>query len=111
MNATNRKAAKAAFKERKGAAGIYAVRCIPTRQVWVGAAPNLETIQNRIWFALRHGDRSFLDLQAARREHGIENLTFEELERFDDDVNPLMRKDLLKARAAHWQETLQAEPM
>jgi hypothetical protein len=111
MNTTNRKAAKAAYKERQSVTGIYTVRCIPTGQVWVGAAPNLETIQNRIWFALRHGDRSFLGLQAACREHGIENLAFEELERFDDDVNPLMRKDLLKARAAHWQETLQAEPM
>jgi hypothetical protein len=111
MNTTNRKAAIDAYKERKGAAGIYAVRCVLTGQAWVGAAPNLETIQNRIWVALRHGDRSFLGPQAACREHGIENLTFEELERFEEGLTPLRQKDLLKARAAHWQETLRAEPV
>ncbi len=109
MSTTDRKAAKAAYRERKTPAGIYAVRCTPTNEVWVGAAPNLDTIQNRIWFSLRHLGSAFRPLQAAWREHGEESFTFEELERLDDDVNPILLRDLLKARAAHWQETLQAE--
>jgi hypothetical protein len=109
MTTIDRKAAKAAYKERKSVAGTYAVRCVPSGQVWVGAAPNLDTIQNRIWFSLRHGNSSFPTLQAAWNEHGAESFTFEELERLDEDVNPYRRKDLLKERAASWQESLQAQ--
>ncbi len=109
MTTTDRKAAKAAYKERKPAAGIYAVRCVPTGEIWVGAAPNLETIQNRIWFSMRHVGGAFRSLQPAWKAHGEEGFTFEEVERLGEEVSPLRQKDLLKARAAHWQDTLKAE--
>jgi hypothetical protein len=51
MTMNDRRAAKAAYTERKSVAGIYAVRCLPTGQVWVGATPNLDAIQNRIWLS------------------------------------------------------------
>ena len=108
---TNRKAATAAYKERKTVAGIYAVRCRPTGQVWVGAAPNLETIPNRIWFSLRHGNSSFRTLQPVWDEHQPDDFSFEELERLGDDVSEFRRKDLLKERAAYWLQELQALPM
>jgi hypothetical protein len=111
MTTKDRKAAIAAYKERKTVAGIYAVRCTASGQVWVGAAPNLDTIQNRIWFSLRHPNSTFRDLQAAWNEHGAESFTFQELERLDEDVNPLLRKDLLKQRSTHWQEFLSARPL
>ena len=100
---------KAAYKERKSPAGIYTIRCTPTGQIWVGATPNLDAIQNRIWFSLRHGHDSFRPLQVAWQEHGEERFTFEELERLDEAVSPLRQKDLLKARAVHWQDALKAE--
>ena len=109
MTTGERKAAKAAYRERRSAAGIYAVRCAASGQVWVGAAPNLDAIQNRIWFSLRHLGSAFRPLQAAWKEHGEERFTFEELERLADDLNPILLRDLLKARAAHWQQTLRAE--
>jgi hypothetical protein len=108
---TNRKAATAAYKERKTVAGIYAVRCLPTGQVWVGSAPNLETIPNRIWFSLRHGNSSWRTLQPVWNEHQPEEFAFEELERLGDDVSEFRRKDLLKERAAHWLQELNALPM
>lgn len=108
MTTSDRKAAKAAYKEQKIVAGIYAVRCLPAGQVWVGAAPNLETIQNRIWFSMRHSVSSFRPLQSAWEEHGEGSFTFEELERLDDGVSPYRRKDLLQERAVYWQEALQA---
>jgi len=108
---TDRKAAVAAYKERKTVAGIYAVRCRPTGQVWVGAAPNLETIPNRIWFSLRHGNSSFRALQPVWDAHQPEDFSFEELERLGEDVNEFRRKDVLKERAAHWLAELQAQPM
>lgn len=111
MSPTDRKAAKAAYRERKTAAGIYAVRCAPTGQVWVGAAPNLETIQNRIAFTLRHGGDAFRAPQEAAREHGQESVAFEILETLNEETSPPRQKDLLKQRAAHWLETLQAQPI
>ena len=48
MKIDDRKAAIAAYKKRKSAAGIYAVRCAPTGESWIGQTLNLETIQNRI---------------------------------------------------------------
>ena len=49
----DRKAAVAAYKERKAIPGIYAVRCAATGQAWVGQTPDLTTVRNRIWFSLR----------------------------------------------------------
>lgn len=111
MSAIDRKAAKAAYREQTTVAGIYAVRCAASGQVWVGAAPNLTTIQNRIWYSLRHISTTFRSLQAAWNEHGADSFTFEELEHLPDDINPLLRRDELKKRAAHWQEELGAEAM
>ena len=52
---SDRKAAIAAYKERKTVAGIFVIRSQASAERWVGAAPNLEKIQNRIWFTLRQG--------------------------------------------------------
>ena len=43
MSTSDRKAAKVAYKERKPAAGIYAVRCTPTGEAWVGAGTRVES--------------------------------------------------------------------
>ena len=50
---SDRKAAIAAYKERKTIAGIFVIRCKASPQAWVGQTPNLEKVQNRIWFTLR----------------------------------------------------------
>ena len=55
MNRETRKAAVAAYKERKAEPGIYAVRCMASGQAWVGGAPDLATIWNRVSFTLRQG--------------------------------------------------------
>ena len=70
MKIDDRKAAIAAYKKRKSAAGIYAVRCAPTGESWIGQTLNLETIQNRIWFSLRAGGHSNRELQHAWTAHG-----------------------------------------
>ena len=48
MRGEQRKAAIAAYKERKVVAGIYAVRCSATGQCWAGAAPDLSTVETRL---------------------------------------------------------------
>jgi hypothetical protein len=108
MKREDRKAATAAYKERAKPAGIYALRCAPTGQCWVGRAPDLETVRNRLWFTLRLGNNPHRALQAAWREHGADAFAFEELERLDEDTPEISRERILKDRLAHWRETLDA---
>ncbi|UQD74931.1 GIY-YIG nuclease family protein [Bradyrhizobium japonicum] len=105
----DRKAAIAAYKERKTIAGIYVVRCAASGEAWVGQAPNLQTIQNRIWFSLRQGSHTCPTLQAAWNAHGEAGLTFSECERLDDEETDYVRNALLKERMLHWRSALKAE--
>jgi hypothetical protein len=108
MNEQDRKAAVAAYKERKVAAGIYTIRCIPTSQRWVGRAANLDTIQNRLRFTLQHGIHQNRSLQAAWREHGPDCFIFEVLERLDGAAIAYNRDGALRDRMAHWRAELEA---
>ncbi|MGB8841057.1 MAG: GIY-YIG nuclease family protein [Aliidongia sp.] len=108
MNTEDRKAAIVAYKERKTVSGIYAVRCAASGQVWVGQAPNIGTIQTRIWFGLRHRSSPNRDLQDAWNSHGADSIVFEELERLDEEELTYIRSALLRDRAAHWRATLAA---
>ena len=105
----DRKAAIAAYKERKTIAGIYVVRCASSGEAWVGQASNLETIQNRIWFSLRQGSHTCRSLQAAWTAHGPDGLTFEACERLEEEETLYIRDALLKERAQHWRAQLNAE--
>jgi hypothetical protein len=104
-----RKAAIAACKERKTFAGIFLIRCKATAETWVGQTPNLEKIQNRIWFSLRQGSHPCRSLQATWTTHGPDGLTFEECERLEEEETPYIRDALLKERALHWRAQLGAE--
>jgi hypothetical protein len=108
MTRDDRKAAKAAYKERKTVAGIYAVRCRLSGQIWVGQAPDVDTMQNRLWFTLRFGNDPHRSLQAAWTTHGADSFTFEILERLKEEDLPYIRQDLLKGQLAHWQAKLEA---
>ena len=106
---SDRKTAIAAYKERKTFAGIFVIRCIASSQAWVGQTPNLEKIQNRIWFTLRQGSHTCRSLQAAWTAHGPEGFTFEECERLEEEASAYVRDALLKERALHWRKQLGAE--
>jgi hypothetical protein len=106
MKIEDRKAAIAAYKKHKSVAGVFAVRCEGTGQVWVGQTLNLGTVQNRIWFSLRAGGHSNADLQRAWSVHGGNHFTFEALERLEDEEVPYVRDKLLKEREIHWRAAL-----
>ncbi len=108
MRAEDRKAAIAAYKERKTVGGIYALRCRATAQCWVGAAPDLDAIQNRLWFGLRLRTLHNAGLQSAYDAHGREGLTYEELERLDEEKDPYIRGRKLTERLVHWRGALKA---
>lgn len=104
-----RKAAVAAYKERKSVAGVFAVRCAPAAVVWVGGAPDLDKIQNRLWFQLKMSGCPHRSLQAAWHAHGADSLTFEVVERLEDEELAFARAAAMKARVAHWAAALGAE--
>jgi hypothetical protein len=111
MQSQDRKAAVAAYKERKSVAGIFAIRCAAVPQVWIGKCPNIDTIQNQIWFTLRHGSHPARGLQDAWRAHGSAAFTFEALERLDGDDTDFVRAVRLRDRATYWRATLGGLPM
>jgi len=108
MSSEVRKAAVSAYKERKVEGGIYAVRCHASDEAWVGGAPDLSTIQNRLWFTLRQGTNTHPSLQGAWNAHGSEAFDFEIVERLDDEPVGYIRNRVMKERLVSWAEQLQA---
>jgi hypothetical protein len=111
MKPLDKKLAIAAYKERKAVAGIYMVRCATSGEAWIGQSPTLDTVQNRIWFALRLGSSPHADLQKAWHEYGADNFTFEIVEQIDDEEAPYFKDDLLKRRLEYWRLKLEATPL
>ena len=108
MDRQSRKAAIAAYKERKPAYGVFAVICNATGEAWVGVSSHVDTEQNGLWFGLRLGTSPFAALQAPWKAHGEAEFRFEELERLREDFPQLSRGDELKKRQALWRARLQA---
>lgn len=106
---SSRKAAIRAYKERKTARGVFAMRCSETNSVWVDSAMDLEAAENRIWFALRlggpHTEKSML---TEFQTHGRDKFTYKVLETLDQDVEPIALRDLLKEKKLHWMAQLGA---
>jgi hypothetical protein len=90
------------YKARKPLRGAFAMRCCATGQVWVGSSMNLDATRNGLWFALDHGGHRDETLQAAWIAHGEQGFRYEILEKLDDDVPPIVVRDLLKEKKAHW---------
>jgi hypothetical protein len=108
MNGDARKAAIAAYKERKVTAGVYAVRSSASAAAWIGHWSDIDTIQRRIWFTLRQGTYPNRYLQDEWNLHGEAGFSFEVLERMPEDVTPFLRAGILKERAGYWRAHLDA---
>jgi hypothetical protein len=108
MDRPARKAAIAAFKDRKSSYGVYAVLCLATGEAWVGQSRNLDSQQNGLWFSLKHGGSPYPTLQAAWNLHGADAFKFEDLDRLRDDFPALNRPNELKRRQSLWATRLHA---
>jgi hypothetical protein len=106
-----RKAARQQYKTRISARGVFAVRCVSTGHVWVGASPNLEAARNQIWFMLRHGLHRDQPLQGEWNVCGETTFQFEILETLEPDVAALLLRDLLNNRKNHWAMELGASTL
>lgn len=111
MHGEARKAAIAAYKERKTAPGLFQVTCAGTQERWIGHAPDLGTIRNRIWFTLRNGSHRHTAMQAAWCRHGEAQFTFAEVERLsEDDLAPGYER-VMKSRLQEWCVRMDAQPL
>ena len=109
MDKSARRQAIRDYKDQTPTPGVFAVRCAPSGEVWVGGSPNLGSHQNRVWLQLKTGGHPNRAMQAAWNTHGDGAISFEELERIDDEsLTPLGRADLIKSRERHWITTLGA---
>ena len=108
MKSEDRKQAIADYKKRASAAGVFAIRCRATGDIWVGQALDLDKIQNRIWFTLRMGSHRNAELQRAWAAHGADNLALDTLERIEHEELAYVRDALLKERVQHWRTQLNA---
>ncbi|HWD00090.1 MAG TPA: GIY-YIG nuclease family protein [Candidatus Sulfopaludibacter sp.] len=107
----SRKEAIRKYKERKPLIGAYAIRCMPTGQVWAGVTRNLGAAHNAAWFSLRIDSHTDKSLQAQWNLHGESAFQYEILETLPDDVTPIGLPDLLKEKKAHWLARLNATPL
>jgi hypothetical protein len=108
MDRKQRKAAVAAYRERKTMAGIYAVVCHASGLRWLGRAPDINTVQNRLWFTLRQGGHPDRVLQAAWNQHGPDAFSLDVIERFEDETMACVRDAILRDRLSHWCSTFGA---
>ena len=107
--AVDRKAAVAAYKERKPQVGVFAVRCVATGETWVGESRHVDNHRNGLWFALGAGSCLNRPLQAAFTAHGADAFSYEVLETLDPDLSPMARGTALKEAGALWREELKAQ--
>ena len=108
MKTEDKRAARAAYKERKSIAGVYALRCASTGEVWVGQSRDLEKIWNRICFSLRSATGPQPGLQAAWNAHGESAFALEVVERLDEKTLDFALRSALDERAAFWRQKLSA---
>ena len=76
--------------------------------MWVGASTHLDSERNGIWFQLRLGLHQNKRMQAEWNAKREEAFAYEILETLDDDVLPLLLKDVLRERQKHWERELAA---
>src|SRR5437016_13977117 len=110
MKHEQRKTAVAAYRERKTAAGIYAVVCLGSASG--GSAGRRTSIASRTGCGSPGGmatARTRPCLQAAWTAHGAETFAMEIIERLDEETLSYVRDRVLKDRLAHWCSAFGAE--
>lgn len=100
----DRRAVKAAYRERKQDWSICAVRI--GGQAWVKLHPDPRAFENRIGFSLRQRGAPAPGMLAAWDSAG--EVTVEVLERLDPKLSEMARERVGEARLAHWAAALGA---
>ena len=104
----DRREIKRAFKERKTAKGVFAVRCRASGESWVSSSRDMDSSRTGVWFMLRNDSHHNTKMQASWRTHGPDSFEFEVLETFDPELAPLLLDAALRDRQKHWARELNA---
>lgn len=106
MAAIDKRAARAAWKEREADWAICAVRI--GAAVWVKCVSDPAAFERRMSFMLRTGQGrgAAPGMMEAFREAG--GVTVEVVERLDTDLSDMARETAAKDRLAHWAQRLDA---
>lgn len=110
MNPQAKRQAIADYKKRKLSMGVYAVRCQTSGEIWVGQSRNLDTLQNRFWFALQLGSHHNRSLQTAFTQHGRDAFTFEPLQQLPDEATAYP-ESILADLVKDWRDELGAQAL
>jgi hypothetical protein len=102
----DRKAALRAYKERVIRRGIHGVRDRETGRTWPGSANDLDSTKNGLWHTLESGRHLDKELQAEWTRFGEERFEYVVLEVLEGEMSPLVLKETLKERKAHWEKTM-----
>lgn len=109
MDKQARRAALAAYKERKVMVALFALRCAATGEAWVGGSRDMAASRNRHLFALKLGSHGNPAVRAVARAHGAEAFSFEPLEEYEQEDEPAyLQAKRLQARVEHWRGVLAA---
>ncbi|MFP5235122.1 MAG: GIY-YIG nuclease family protein [Acidobacteriota bacterium] len=111
LSKESRREAARQFREKKPSVGIYAVRCISTGRVWIGASRNLEATKNGCWFSLRSGLHRDKPLQDEWNAQGESAFQYEIVAVLKDDTHPLEIADSLKTMRLDCMKQLNAQPL
>ena len=106
-----RREAARRFKEQKVPIGAYAVRCLTTGKVWVGASRNLGATRNQCMISLQFGAHIDKSLQAEWNAQGERAFVYEVLEVAKEDLHPLAVPDVLRELRRTWVEELGARAL
>jgi hypothetical protein len=109
MGNVNRREAIAEYKNRKTPRGTFVVRFADNGPAWVDATPDLGAARNGLLFALRNGVHINKGLQAEWNAHGESAFRYEILEKLEDDLSPMVWRELLKDKRKEWVAKLGAQ--
>lgn len=110
MSDDRRAALKAEYKNRKPNMGIFQIKNNVNGKIFLAASPNLDGALNRYNMAAHLGLDYNLNRELTRemKEFGIENFSFEVLDRLKPQEDPAYDyKEDLKTLEALWMEKLQ----
>ncbi|WP_420239862.1 GIY-YIG nuclease family protein [Telmatobacter bradus] len=97
-----KKSAVDAFKRTKTIGGIFAIHSKTNATQWIGKAPNLATIWNRITFEMRAGSCRSWTLQQAWTALGEDDFRLEVVEEIDAEKLLFAFDRTMKERLEYW---------
>jgi hypothetical protein len=100
---------KAQYLERKKIMGIFKISFVGDENIYLGAAPDIETIQNRISFTLKHTNDNKNEIAYLYKKFGLAHMKFDILEAIEFEADNYIRRKILKEKLGQYLLALNAK--